>query len=300
MVEVPEVVAEKARVHGAQAWLDTLPDLLGAVADEWGLTLGRSHDGGTEAFVVDAETAEGTPAVLKLMVPRPGGAAAHEIAVLRAIGGDGCPLLLRCDAERGAMLTERLGPAMADLDIPVRRRHELLCATAARIWRPVGDLDLPTGAEKGRWLIEFITEKWDALDRPCARRTVEHAVARAEARIAAHDDERAVLVHGDVHQWNALQAGDGFKLIDPDGLRAEPEYDLGVLMREDPEEFADTDPWDRAHRLAQLTGTDPAAVWDWGVVERVSTGLLATEIGLEPVGAQMLEVADRVAADPPD
>jgi hypothetical protein len=31
------------------------------------------------------------------------------------------------------------------------------------------------------------------------------------------------------------------------------------------------------------------------VVERVSTGLLATRIGLQPVGRQMLVVADRVA-----
>jgi streptomycin 6-kinase len=35
---------------------------------------------------------------------------------------------------------------------------------------------------------------------------------------------------------------------------------------------------------------------EWGVVERVSTGLAATAIGLQPVGAQMLAVADRVAA----
>ena len=43
-------------------------------------------------------------------------------------------------------------------------------------------------------------------------------------------------MHGDVHQWNALQAaGGGFKLVDPDGLLAEAEYDLGILMREDPE-----------------------------------------------------------------
>jgi streptomycin 6-kinase len=45
-------------------------------------------------------------------------------------------------------------------------------------------------------------------------------------------------VHGDVHQWNALEAPadveQGFKLVDPDGLLAEAEYDLGVIMREDP------------------------------------------------------------------
>jgi hypothetical protein len=30
------------------------------------------------------------------------------------------------------------------------------------------------------------------------------------------------------------------------------------------------------------------------VVERVSTGLLATKIGMQPVGGEMLAVADRI------
>jgi hypothetical protein len=33
------------------------------------------------------------------------------------------------------------------------------------------------------------------------------------------------------------------------------------------------------------------------VVERVSTGLVTTRIGLQPVGRQMLELADRLAAE---
>lgn len=33
------------------------------------------------------------------------------------------------------------------------------------------------------------------------------------------------------------------------------------------------------------------------MVERVSTGLIATMIGLQPVGGQMLAVADRIAQD---
>ena len=50
-----------------------------------------------------------------------------------------------------------------------------------------------------------------------AARTVGHALACAARRIAAHDDERAVLVHGDVHQWNVLESADGFKLVDREG-----------------------------------------------------------------------------------
>ena len=81
-----------------------------------------------------------------------------------------------------------------------------------------------------------------------------------------------------------LEAGDGFKLVDPDGLLAEAEYDLGILMREDSIELlVDSDPRERARWLAARTGLDVDAIWEWGVVERVSTGLLCTEIGLQPV-----------------
>jgi streptomycin 6-kinase len=136
---------------------------------------------------------------------------------------------------------------------------------------------------------------WDALDRPCSERAVEHALACAQRRVEAHDDERAVLVHGDVHEWNTLRAGDGFKLIDPDGLFAEAEYDMGILMREDPAELMHGDPAERARWLAMRTGLDAVAIWEWGVVERVSTGLVCTSIGLQPVGRQMLAAADRIA-----
>ena len=140
---------------------------------------------------------------------------------------------------------------------------------------------------------------WTDLDRPCSAAAVEHAVACAQRRAAAHDDERAVLVHGDVHQWNTLLGPDGWALVDPDGLLAEPECDLGILMREDPEGLLDdADPYRRARWLAARTGLDAVAIWEWGVAERVSTGLLAERVGLQPVGRRMLAVADRFAGLP--
>jgi len=184
---------------------------------------------------------------------------------------------------------------MDRLGLPVARRHEILCDLAARIWRPAPDAGLPTGADKARWLVDFIDREWEATGRPCSEATIEHARACARRRGEAHRDERAVLVHGDVHQWNALSTVDGgFKLIDPDGLLAEPEYDLGILMREDPEAIQVSDPKQRARWLAARTGLDAEAIWEWGVAERVSTGLLCTRIGLQPVGREMLAVAERV------
>jgi streptomycin 6-kinase len=298
VIEVPEVVRRKAHGVGAERWLDDLPQLIASLEDEWGIAVGDQYRDSTEAFVAKAVCGDGTQAVLKLIVPRSGEAARNEIAVLRLTGGEGCARLLREDAERGALLIERLGRSLFELAPPIRDRHEILCSTVGRIWRPAPDSGLPTGAEKARRLARFITDSWEELDRPCSERAVEYALVCATRRAGAHRDELAVLVHGDVHQWNALEAIDGFKLVDPDGLLAEPEYDLGIIMREDPLDALAGDPRERSRRLAAHTGLDETAIWEWGVVERVSTGLLGTKVGLQPVAREMLLVADRLAADP--
>jgi hypothetical protein len=106
--------------------------------------------------------------------------------------------------------------------IPETVRIKALVAGAQQwLWRPAAGCGLPTGADKGRWLAEHIVSTWEKLDRPCDERAVHHALGCAERRIAAHDDERAVLVHGDVHQWNPLRSPAVFAFVDPDGLLAD-------------------------------------------------------------------------------
>ena len=293
----PELIG-KARINGAGQWLADLPDLIAGLERDWSIQAGASYPGSTEALVTRATLADGTPAVLKLCLPYPGDPPEREATVLRLVNGEGCARLLRDDPARSAMLLERLGRPMSTLGLPIRQRHELLCAAAERIWRPAPGADLMTGAAKGRWLVNFITVVWEQLDRPCQERAVDYALACADRRIEAHDDERAVLVHGDVHHGNALEAGDGtFKLVDPDGLLAEPEYELSVIMREDSVDLMTGDPRDRARWLARRCNLDATRIWEWGVVERVSTGLVCTQIDLQPIGRQMLEAAEHIAAN---
>lgn len=124
----------------------------------------------------------------------------------------------------------------------------------------------------------------------------------AAVRRSAFDPQTAVLVHGDAHASNTLQdlqhrstAGARFKFIDPDGLFAERAYDLAIPMREWSSELLEGDParlgGERSSLLGRLTGVDTQAIWEWGFVERVSTGLLAMQVGAEVVGRQILEVA---------
>ena len=130
---------------------------------------------------------------------------------------------------------------------------------------------------------------------PLFERAVDHALTCAARRIDAHDDELAVLVHGDVHEWNALQGDGEFELAIRTASWLRPSTTWAFSMREDPLELLQGDASARARWLAVRCGLDVAAIWEWGVVERVSTGLLCARIGLQPVGAQMLAVADQLA-----
>lgn len=296
---VPQLVRNKAVAIGATAWLEALPSVLADLEREWEVEVGDSFCDGTEAFVAAATlTTDGTPAVVKVMIPRPDRSETDEIRVLQLTNGEGCVQLLRSDEDRGAMLLERLGPSMAALEVPFEERLEILTATAQRVWRPVpAAVSLPSGQEKATKLARFIERTNRELGEPFSATAMAHGATCAARRAAASDIERAVLVHGDIHQWNALQASDGsFKLVDPDGLLCEPEYDLGILMREDPEELMAGDPYDRARLLGQRTGLDAEAIWEWGVIERISTALVCLQIGLQPVGDQMLAAAEAIAA----
>jgi len=295
MIILPKVLRNHAVASGAGAWLEDLPELLVHLERCWKITVGPPLAGATEAYVAEATTAAGQPVVVKVLMPLEDGRGRHEITALRLADGQGTVALLRDDPDVGALLLERLGPPLFELGVPTAIRHDILCDTVARVGRPAAGSGLPTGADRVRRLAASITTLWEDLGRPCSEGAIDDALSCAHRREAAHDDERAVLVHGDVHQLNALKDGDQFKLVDPDGLLAEPECDLGTVMRGDPVELLHGDPHERARRLAARTGLDPTAVWEWGVLERVASGLHCTKIDVQPLGRQTLTAADAVA-----
>jgi streptomycin 6-kinase len=161
------------------------------------------------------------------------------------------------------------------------------------MWRPVDPtVRLQSGEARAQWTIDRLEHVWEQSHRACSERVLADAIACAERRAAAHDDARAVLCHGDLHELNALQAGDGtFRLIDPEGVVAEREYDLGVLMRNAPGE---DDLHERADWLAAVTGCDRTAIWEWGTAERVLSGLWCRVVDHQPHGDKQLADAERL------
>lgn len=293
-IDVPDEVRNKVVADGNAAWLDELPSVVESLAQQWSLTVGPTLRGGHAALVIEATLDDGTAAVLKIGVPGTRRELGFEATALRLVNGDGCASLLRDDLDRDALLLERLGAAMYDIVPDPATRNDLLCDIAVRMWRPVRpDVDLPTGADKARESADLVSRLWEETGRPCSRATVEDALACSERRRLAHDDGRAVLVHGDVHGLNALQAADGtFKLVDPNGLRAEPACDLGTIIRNDPDRGDDLR--ERTERVAVRTGVDATAIWEWGTIHRVVSGLYSRSIGFQPFGDLMLAKADRL------
>jgi streptomycin 6-kinase len=314
-VAVSERLELSLRALGAagHAWLAGLPGLLAGLEADWSVTVGARLDGGHAAYVGEAVTREGTPVVLKAAIPPVIDGItpfARELTALRLVGGDPYARLIRYDVPRRALLLERLGRPMASLGWPASRQVEALARTAARGWRPApDDVGLPTGAEAARWLAGFICSAWEELGRPCPRAAVDLAVRCAADREAAFDQSRAVLVHGDVHAFNALRAPGpaGFLLVDPEGLISEPAHDLGVILvrgvqgwiggltAHEPRQACDI-AVRRCRSVARLVGADPEAVWQWAFTELVSTGLFLLRLGHHEEAETLLAVAGKLAA----
>jgi streptomycin 6-kinase len=285
--------------------LDGLGALVDALERDWGIAVGATMSGGTASYVAEATTADGVAAVVKLAMPAEFdslGDLSSEIRLLEIADGRGCARLLDHDDDRRVLLLERLGRKLDDLALSVQVQLEIICTTLERLWSLApGNAELQSGADKGRWLAEDIARKWEELDRPCSARVIDQALSFAENRIAKFDRERAVLVHGDAHAWNTLEDGKGsFKFVDPDGLIADREYDLAVPMREFNDELLAGDALhigqERCRLLSRRTNTDAGAIWEWGFIERVSTGLLLQKEGHEQLAHDFLDVVEQWAA----
>ena len=302
--DVPDLVAQRALHNGAagRSWLEELPRVVAELTGRWGLELGSAFTGGTAGYVVAATDAAGRACVLKVAMPLDmdeRDAFVRSVRGHQLAAGRGCAELLAHDDAVPAMLLECLGPNLAELGYSVPRILDAITETLRSFWRPItNDGSLRSGADQARWLARYVEGTWKELGQPCDRSVIDHALALCDRRAAAFEPTRAVLVHGDAHGWNTLDAGQGtFKFVDVEGLWSEPEHDLAVARREYNEPLLSGDTPHlvrvRAEFLADRCAVDPDVVWEWGFIERVSTGLANLRDFDNDNGAVFLEVAKR-------
>lgn len=307
---IPAAVAQRARAMGpsGEKWRNELGETVALLAERWRLRVGAPMTGGTHAFAAKATGADGGRYVIKIDMPDGAGHADFSYAVraLAVAAGRGYVRMYACDMRKRACLLEELGTPLENMGYAVDRKIELICAALTKSWIPVAGGGLQTGEDIVRWFRTFLSDAWEALGQPCPADTITQARAFLSNREDGLGACERVLVHGDAHGTNVLcdPAEEGaFKLIDPDGILYERAYDLGVLMREWPEAY-EREPVGaglaRCARLSGMTGVDARAIWEWGFLQCVSTGLLCLKIGQDGWGRRLLKVAEAwTGAEPP-
>jgi streptomycin 6-kinase len=226
-------------------------------------------------------------------------AAASEVQTLQAACGRGYARLLCHQFESGAMLLERLGPQLAQMDVPLDSRLQTICETLKSAWMPLPPgMRVMTGREKAQSMTTYIRPVWRRLGRPCSEKVIAVALRFGQARSDAFDPATAVLGQGDPHCWNTLfdPRSGAFRFVDPEGLFIERAHDLSISMREWSAELLAGDPVivgkRRCELLAHAAGIDPSPIWQWGFIERLVNGLLYLERGLDGTAQEFLEVAE--------
>jgi streptomycin 6-kinase len=304
-LEIPEKVRRNAALMGdtGRAWLADLPQQIVELESRWAIKIGQPVRRGSEAFVAEARTSDGLDVIVKIVVPGTD-PARQELRILRTARGAGYAKLIHSDEVNNAMLLEKLGPPLHEFHFPEDRQIQIICATLRDAWMPPFEgHPFATGADKAVELSHIVSSHWNSLGRPCSERAIELALLYAEKRRRAFDPARSVLVHGDAHEWNTLRApgsATGFKFVDPDGAFAERAFDLAIPVREWGNVIPQGDVVGLGRRrcghLTKFTGVAPQPIWEWGLIQCVSNGLLLHRIGLDEPASVELAVADAWAA----
>lgn len=284
----PEFVANIRNGFGArgEAWLASLPDQIAAAAINWQLTLHPPYDCLSYGYVAPVECADGTPAVLKLGVPDP-----ELIRGIQALGYFNprrIVSLLKSDPGKGIQLLERLVPGemlitLTDDDQATRIAAELM----RDLWQPLPENHPFPSIGDWAAALKKIIHLYPA-GGPIPHAWIDKAEGLYAELLPSQADP--VVLHGDLHHYNILSSGDGWKAIDPQGVIGEPIYETGAFLR-NPLDLTDhPDPLGLTERriaiLSEMLGFDRRRILMWAIAQSVLSDWWSVE------GAGSLNASD--------
>lgn len=255
-------------------WTAGLPDLVDDLAEDWSLDVGDVVEPLTFNFIVSARLQDGSPCILKLGFA--GGGMERELEALKFFDGRGAVRVLRDDPQRWAMLLKRVEPGTPLTAVDDDERATSIAASVMReLHRPIsGDRPFPTVADLAAGLL--VREHFQGGTGPFPVALVDRAQGLFRELIASSGEP--VLLHGDLHHWNILDAGGGSWLaIDPKGVVGESEYEVGAFIRNptpglmerpDARNLLER----RIHQLSDELGFDRKRVHGWSLATAVLAG----------------------------
>ncbi|MEU6800523.1 aminoglycoside phosphotransferase family protein [Streptomyces neyagawaensis] len=291
MIDVPEALAQtQGEINGAagRRFVAGLPGLTAEFLDRWGLRLDGTPMHGMCALVVPVvDTADGTPAVLKLQILDE--ESEGEPVALRVWDGDGAVRLLRYDGDTGTMLLERLDPARMLSHEPDSRKAVLVIA---RLLAHLTATPAPEGLRRlsdiGADMLERTPAVLARIPDPGDRRLIADCAAALREVLDAPGDR---LLHWDLHFENVLAADRApWIAIDPKPLAGDPGFDLWPALdnRFEPAEVR----W-RFDAMTDVLGLDRRRAGAWTLARVLQNALWDIEEGRDLQPAD-LEIARRL------
>jgi len=252
-------------------------------------------------YAAPCEGSGGERFVLKLGVPTRN--LLREIEALLTFDGCGAARLVDADAGRGALLLERLEPGtpLASLCEEDDRAATVAAAAVMRRLRlaPLPQQHLfPTAEDWGRGF-ERCRAHFGGGTGPFPNKLFEEAESLYAELLKT--SAPPALLHGDLHHGNILAAvREPWLAIDPQGVVAEPTYEVGALLRNPlPQLLRLHDPIRvTERRIAQLSDElelEPARVRGWGLAQAVLSEWWTIEDGGE-LDEHSLAAAEILAA----
>jgi streptomycin 6-kinase len=203
-------------------WLRRLPEVVGNLAERWGLALGNPFDSDdvSTAWVAPATRIGGGAVVIKIGMPHM--EAAQEIAGLRFWDGDPLVRLLDADDSLGAMLLERCVPGTSLRERPHDEQDRIIAGLLRRMWarRPTTGFFRP---------LAYMIDAWSAESRAQSARWIDAALVERGLHVMtelARPTPGDVLLGTDIHAGNVLRAErEPWLVIDPKPFVGDPAYD---------------------------------------------------------------------------
>lgn len=251
-----------------QQWLDSLPNLITYCEEKYQLKLCPPMPNLSFNYVAKATKLDGHEVIVKICIP--GNEFHCEMAALKWMQGDGIIQLIAADMQNNILILEACQPGkiLASLNDD-NQAVTIAAGLMQHIDKPIDEpSSFPTTKD---WFTKL--DQLSTLPSQFPKIYVDQA--RQVAAELHQDATQQVLLHGDLHHFNILQAQrQPWLVIDPKGVIGEPAYEIGAFLRNPIPNIATTMDTttvmaNRVDQFTDILGYDRHKIIAWGFAQAV-------------------------------